>query len=296
MEIVFLGTSCMQPTKERNHSSFLLSFNQENILFDCGEGTQRQLRIAGLKPAKITKLLISHWHGDHIFGIPGLLSSMGADQYAKKLQIFGPKGSRKYFEHLLKSFAAKDIIDFEVHEVKSGKIFENEDFKLEAYPLQHSTDTIGFVFHEKDRLRINMAKADKLGLKEGPLMGKLQQGKAIEFNGKKIKAEEVTYFVKGRKIGYIADTLPCMGADKIAKNCDLLISEGTHLSDIGERTERYMHLSVKDAALIASKNNAKKLVITHISPRYKSISEIVEEANDYFPNAIIAADLMRIKV
>lgn len=296
MEIVFLGTSCMQPTKERNHSSFLLSFNQENILFDCGEGTQRQLRIAGLKPAKISKLLISHWHGDHVFGISGLLSSMGADQYAKKLQIFGPKGSKKYLEHLLKSFAAKDIIDFEVHEVKSGKIFENEDFELEAYPLQHSTDTIGFVFHEKDRLRINMAKADKLGLKEGPLMGKLQQGKDIEWNGKKIKAKDVTYFVKGRKIGYIADTLPCMGADKIAKDCDLLISEGTHLSDIGEKTEKYMHLSVKDAALIASKNNAKKLVITHISPRYKSISDIVEEANNFFPNTIIAADLMRIKV
>ncbi len=286
----------MQPTKERNHSSFLLSFNQENILFDCGEGTQRQLRIAGLKPAKISKLLISHWHGDHVFGISGLLSSMGADQYAKKLQIFGPKGSKKYLEHLLKSFAAKDIIDFEVHEVKSGKIFENEDFELEAYPLQHSTDTIGFVFHEKDRLRINMAKADKLGLKEGPLMGKLQQGKDIEWNGKKIKAKDVTYFVKGRKIGYIADTLPCMGADKIAKDCDLLISEGTHLSDIGEKTEKYMHLSVKDAALIASKNNAKKLVITHISPRYKSISDIVEEANNFFPNTIIAADLMRIKV
>ena len=120
----------MQPTKERNHSSFLLSFNQENILFDCGEGTQRQLRIAGLKPAKISKLLISHWHGDHVFGISGLLSSMGADQYAKKLQIFGPKGSKKYLEHLLKSFAAKDIIDFEVHEVKSGKIFENEEVDI----------------------------------------------------------------------------------------------------------------------------------------------------------------------
>ncbi|MFA6461540.1 MAG: ribonuclease Z [Candidatus Woesearchaeota archaeon] len=296
VEIIFLGTSCMQPTKERNHSSFLLQFNQENILFDCGEGTQRQLRIAGLKPAKITRLLISHWHGDHVFGIPGLLSSMGADQFAKKLYIYGPKGSKKYLEHLLQSFAAKDIIEHEVHEVESGTIFENEDFKLIAEPLKHSATCVGFSFIEKDRLRINLAKAKKLGLSEGPELGKLQQGQDIIHKGKKIKSSEVTYLVQGKKISYIADTLPCNGADKLAKNAELLISEGTHLSDICEKTEKYMHLTVKDAALIASGNNAKKLIITHISPRYKSIAEITEEARQYFDNTIIAEDFMRIRV
>lgn len=296
MEIIFLGTSCMQPTKERNHPSFLLRYNEENILFDCGEGTQRQLRIAGLKPAKITKLLISHWHGDHVFGISGLLSSMGADQYAKKLEIYGPEGSKKYLEHLLKSFAARNIIAFEVHEVKSGTIFENEDFKLEAQPLKHSDTCIGFSFVEKDRLRINIAKAAKLGLKEGPILGKLQQGKEVLHAGKKIAPEEVAYEVKGKRISYVADTLPCEGANKLALDADVLISEGTHLSDIGEKTEKYMHLTVKDAALIASENNAKKLIITHISPRYKSIAEITEEARNYFDNTVIAKDFLRIKV
>ncbi|MEK6938632.1 MAG: ribonuclease Z [Nanoarchaeota archaeon] len=295
-EIIFLGTSCMQPTKERNHPSFLLQFNQENILFDCGEGTQRQLRIAGLKPAKITRLLISHWHGDHVFGIPGLLSSMGADQFAKKLYIYGPKGSKKYLENMLNGFVAKDIIEFEIKEVEKGIFFENEDFCLEAQPLKHSADCIGFSFIEKDRLRINLSKAAKFGLKEGPILGKLQQGEAVVFEGKKIKSSEVAYEVKGKKISYIADTLPCAGANKLAKDADLLISEGTHLSEIEDKAEKYMHLTIKDAALIASQNNAKKLVITHLSQRYKSVSEVVDEARLYFDNSIIASDFMRIKV
>ncbi len=296
VEITFLGTSCMQPTKERNHSSFLLRFNEENILFDCGEGTQRQLRIAGLKPAKITRLLISHWHGDHVFGIPGLLSSMGADQFAKKLYIYGPKGSKRYLENMVKSFAAKDIIEYEIKEVEKGIFFENEDFQLEAQPLKHSADCIGFSFIEKDRLRINLAKAAKFGLTEGPILGKLQSGEAVTFNGKKIKPSDVAYEVQGKKISYIADTLPCAGANKLAKEADLLISEGTHLEELREKTEKYMHLTIKDAALIASQNNAKKLIITHLSQRYKSTAEVIEEARQYFDNTIIAEDFMKIKV
>jgi len=295
IKITFLGTSCMQPTKTRNHSGFLLSYKNENILFDCGEGIQRQMRLAGIKPAKVTKLLISHWHGDHVFGIPGLLSSMGADQYAKKLQIYGPKGTKKYLGHLLKSFAAKGIIDHEIKEVSSGLFYENDDFKLEAQPLKHSVKCVGFSFKEKDRLRIKVAQANKLGLK-GPILGKLQLGKNVLFKDKKIDFEDVTYLVKGKKISYIADTAICQGANKLAREVDLLISEGTHLSDIKEKTEKYMHLTVKEAALIASENNAKKLVITHISPRYKSDAEIVEEARTYFDETIVAEDFMKIDV
>jgi ribonuclease Z len=285
----------MQPTKKRNHPSFMLSYKNENILFDCGENVQRQMRLTGIKPAKITRLLISHWHGDHVFGIPGLMSSMGADQYAKKLYIYGPKGSKKYLEHMFKSFASNDIIPYEIKEVKSGVCFENDDFQLTAEPLKHSADCVGFSFIEKDRLRIKVAKAEKLGL-SGPILGKLQDGNDVIHEGKKIKSSDLTYLVVGKKISYVADTLPCNGANKLAENADLLISEGTHLSDIKEKTKKYMHLTVKDAALIASENNAQKLVITHISPRYKSISEIVSEARTYFDNTIVAEDFMKIKV
>jgi ribonuclease Z len=294
-EIIFLGTSCMQPTKNRNHSSFVLKYKSENIMFDCGEGTQRQMRIAGLKPAKISRLLISHWHGDHVFGIPGLMSTMGADQFAKKLYIYGPKGSKKYLEHLFKSFAAKDIIDHEIKEVFSGVFFENDDFKIEAHPLKHSALCIGFSFIQKDKLRINVSKAEKLKL-SGPILGELQKGQDVMVKGKLLKSSEITYPVVGKKISYIADTSICDGANALARDADLLISEGTHLSELGEKIEKYMHLTVKDAALIASENNSKKLVITHISPRYKDTSEIIAEAKTYFDNTVVAEDFMKFKI
>src|SRR3989344_6015235 len=295
IEIVFLGTSSMQPTKTSNHSAILLSYEKENMLFDCGEGTQRQMRTIGVKPAKITRLFISHWHGDHVFGIPGLLSSMGADNFADKLYIYGPKGTKKYLDHLLKSFASKDIIPFEVKEVKEGVILDKEDFVIEARELKHSVTCFGYSFIEKDKRRINVLKAKKLNL-SGPILGKVQEGKVITYNDKKINPDEVSYLVKGKKVSYIADTLPCNGADKLARDADLLISEGTHLDEISEKTRKYMHLTIKEAALIASENNAQKLIITHISQRYKDTHEIVEEARTYFDNSIVAEDFMRVKL
>ena len=295
IDILFLGTGCMQPTKTRNHSGILLTAKKENILLDCGEGIQRQMRIAGIKPAKVTRLLISHWHGDHVFGIPGLMSSMGADKPGTKLYIYGPAGTKNYLDHMLHSFAAKDIIEHEVQEVRSGVFFESDEFKLEAWPLKHSTPCVGYSYLEKDRLRIDEAKVKKIGL-QGPLLGKIQQGEDVVFQGKKIKVKDITYITMGKKISYIADTVPCEGANKLAENADLLISEGTHLDEIKEKTERYMHLTVKQAALIASENNAKKLIITHLSQRYKSSADIITEARTYFDNAIVAEDFMRVNV
>ena len=295
MEITFLGTGCMQPTKMRNHSGILLSYKTENILFDCGEGIQRQMRIAGIKPAKVTRILISHWHGDHVFGIPGLMSSMGADKAETKLMIYGPIGTQKYLENVWKSFACKDIIEYEVKEVKKGKIYENDDFLIEAQPLKHSTPCIGFSFIEKDRYRIKVAKAEALEL-SGPILGQLQKGEDVEFKGKKIKSSDVTYLVKGKKISYVADTVMCEGANTLAQDADLLISEGTHLDDIKEKAGKYMHLTIKEAAIMASENNAKKLVITHLSQRYKEPSEILAEAKAYFANSTVAEDFLKIKV
>ena len=257
------------------------------------------MRIIGVKPAKITRLCITHWHGDHVFGIPGLLSSMGADRSGQEeeqvLHIYGPKGSKVYLTNMIKSFAAKDIIHFDVHEVSAGKAYEGDDFILEVQKLEHSVPCIGYSFREKDKLRIDIAKAKKLGL-EGPVLGKLQQGEDVTLKGKKIKARDVTYCTMGKKISYVTDTVPCKGADLLAKDADLLICEGTHLDEIREKSEKSRHMTVKQAALIASENNVQKLVITHISQRYKMSSEIIEEARTYFNNSVVAEDFMKIKV
>ena len=285
----------MQPTKTRNHAGVLLQYKKEQILFDCGEAIQRQMRHAGVKPAKTTRLCISHWHGDHVFGIPGLLSSMGADQFASKLEIYGPKGTKAYMNHILKWFAAKDIIPFTVHEVSKGIIFEGDDFYVEVEPLKHSVPCIGFRFVEKDRRRINVSKAKKLGL-AGPVLGKLQKGKNVVVDGKKILADDVTYVVEGKSVSYVTDTMECNGADKLARGTDVLILEGTLLDNLRKNAIKSKHLTVKQAALIASRNEAKKLVITHISQRYKSSADIVSEARDHFDNTIVAEDFMRLKV
>ena len=144
MKITFLGTGAMLPTKERNPNAIFVSYNSEGILIDCAEGTQRQLRYAGISPTKVTKLLITHWHGDHVLGIPGLMQSLGASGYAKKLEIYGPKGSRNFFRNMINGLAFKSRIEFELKEINEGKFFENEDFYLEANEVKHSIDCLNY--------------------------------------------------------------------------------------------------------------------------------------------------------
>src|SRR3989338_1944648 len=151
MEILFLGTSSMVPTKERNHSGILIKYKNENILADCGEGIQRQLKIAEAKLTKITKILISHWHGDHVLGIPGLMQSMSASGYSGKLGIYGPQGTKDFMKKMLEVFAFDNKIDAEVNELKGGKFFENDDFILEAKQLEHNIPTLGYSLIEKDK-------------------------------------------------------------------------------------------------------------------------------------------------
>ena len=196
---------------------------------------------------------------------------------------------------MLKGFAAKDIIEHEIHEVSSGVIFENDDFAIKTAELKHSVKCVGFKFQEKDRLRINVSKAKKLGL-EGEILGKLQKGKNVIHEGEKIKFEDVTYSVTGKAVSYITDTMECNGIGKLAEDNDLLILEGTLLDNLRHNARKSKHLTVKQAALLAQQLNVNKLVITHISQRYKNNNEIIEEAGQYFPNVVVAEDFMKIEV
>ena len=219
MQITFLGTSSMVPTKDRNHSAVFLSYGTEGILFDCGEGTQRQFKIAGISLTKTTKILLTHWHGDHVLGLPGLMQTLSSLEYNQKLNIYGPKDTKKRIESMFEAFIFDKKLDFEVHEVREGKFFENEDFVLEAYQLEHGIEILGFKFVEKDKRKVDMKKAKKLGLEEGPSIGKLQSGHSIEHNGKKIMPDDVSYTEKGKVVAYVTDTLLCEGCYKTAKRC-----------------------------------------------------------------------------
>ncbi|MBU2638033.1 MAG: ribonuclease Z [Nanoarchaeota archaeon] len=294
MEITFLGTGAMVPTADRNHCSFLLAFRDEGILFDCGEGTQRQLKKAKISPAKITKILISHWHGDHVLGIPGLIQTMAACEYSGTLEIYGPSGSKEFFSRMFNSFVLESRISVNVHEVNDGVFFENEWFNIEAKPLRHSSRCIAFAFIEKDRRRINIDYIKKFGLQQHPVLKQLQQGKDIEWKGSKIKADEATFVVKGKKIAYVADTAMCNNAVEIAKDADLLICEATLAEDMKDKAEISRHLTSSQSAEIAKSANAKKLVLTHFSPRYKTVTHIKEQAKKVFKNVSCAKDFMKL--
>jgi ribonuclease Z len=297
IELIFLGTSSMVPTKERNHSSILLSFKGNNILIDCGEGTQRQLKLAGISANKINKILISHWHGDHVLGLPGLIQTLAANNYDKILEIYGPKGTKSKINYMFKAFEFdQSKIELKIIEITKGKIFENKDYLLETIPLEHGIKSLGFNFIEKDRRKIEMSKAKKLNLKEGLKLGKLQEGKIITLNGIKIKPDDVSYIVKGKKITFVSDTLICKNAFKLSQNADLLISEATYHSNLEAKGEEYFHMTAKQAASIANKSNVQELILTHISARYKDSKEVEDDAKDVFENVRCAYDLMKVKI
>jgi ribonuclease Z len=296
MQITFLGTSAMVPTKERNHSAVLISYGTEGILVDCGEGTQRQMKIAGIKPSKVTKILISHWHGDHVLGIPGLIQTLAKNGYDKTLDIYGPKGTTERINYLFKAFSFEDKIEINIKEITKKRFFDGEDFFLESLPLEHSIETLGFSFIEKDRRRIKVGFVNKIGIPEGPLLGKLQSGESIIFKGKKITPEQATYSVKGKKITFVSDTVYCNNALELARESDILVCEATYADDLKEKAEEYGHMTSRQAALIANKANAKKLILTHFSQRYKTMQKVEDDAKDIFSNTICAYDFMKLKI
>ncbi len=286
----------MVPTKERNHSAFFLKFGTEGILFDCGEGTQRQMKKFGIKITKVTKILITHWHGDHVLGLPGLLQSIFSTEGAERIKIYGPPGSKKYFKSLMAGLATEGDIDVEIKEVKDAVCFENEKFKIETLSVKHSTPCNAYAFIEKDKRKIKINAIKKLGIPEGPLLGELQRGKNIKFNNKTIKADETTTIVKGKKITYITDTNLVKNCYEIAKNSDILICESTYASDMEDRAKERGHMTAKEAGQLASSSNAKKLILTHFSGRYKDSGVLEEDARTVFDNTFCAYDGMKIKI
>jgi ribonuclease Z len=294
MEVIFLGTSSMVPTKERNHSSLLLNFKSEGILIDCGEGTQRQLKICGIKPSRITKILISHWHGDHVLGLPGLLQTMASGDYTGKLRIYGPKGTKEHFRHMEAAFVFEDALDYEVSEVESGIFVDDKEYCLEALPVEHGMRCLAYAFIEKDRRRIKPDVLKKLGIPDGPHLASLQEGKPLVWKNRTITPEEATYIVKGKRISFIADTLFCDNCLKIAKDSDLLICEATYANDLREKAEQYKHMTAEQAAQVANMAKVKRLVLTHFSQRYKNCQQIEEDARAVFNNITCANDFMKI--
>ena len=293
--ITFLGTSQAIPTATRNHTAILLQYKNENILIDCGEGTQRQFRKAKINPCKLTKILITHWHGDHILGLPGLFQTLVLNGYNKTLHIYGPKGTKKYIKEFSNFFPIKKL-KVKIQE-GTGKFLETKDFEISALPLQHGCPCNGYVFKEKQKIRIDKNKLKKLKIKDQTKIAQLAKGKSIKINGKIIHPSQITYKQPSRKITFILDTKLCPNVNKLAKDSELLILEATYSKKESALAKKYGHMTTEHSAKIAKKANAKKLILTHISQRYEFKEKmLLNEAKKIFPNTTIAKDLMEVEV
>ena len=291
--IRFLGTADAIPSIKRNHTSILINYKEESILIDCGEGTQRQFKYAKISPYKITRFLISHWHGDHVLGIPGLLQTMAFSDYNKTLHVYGPKGTKKYMDQILKTFVFYGNIKINVQEIdKEGVFFDNQDFYLEASMMTHGTPCIAYNFIKKGILKINKQKLKKSGLPQGPILKKIKEGQDIIYNGKKFRAKDLTYSEDNKKISIILDTSYNEKIPVFVKSADLMISESNFASDLESKAKEYKHLTAKQVAEAAKKAKVKSLILTHISQRYeKQPKKILNEAKKIFKKVSIAKDL-----
>ena len=294
--IIFLGTGQAIPTAKRNHTSILIKYKNENLLFDCGEGTQRQFRKAKLNMCKITRIFITHWHGDHILGLPGLFQTLQLNKCQNTIHIYGPRGTKEFISLMLRLFVNVGKLNIEVHEIESGKVFENNDFCVEALPMKHNAPCLAYSFIEKDKVRINKNKLKKLKLKPLQIKEVIKNG-ILNLEKKKIKLSDISYQQKGKKISIILDTAVNLNTYKISENSDLLICEATYSEKEKELAKEYKHLTARDAAGIAKKSRVKRLILTHLSQRYEKAGfEIFEEAKKIFKNVGVAEDLDKIGV
>ncbi len=292
------------PTRLRWPTATAMIRGGEILLFDCGEGTQLQFQKARLKPGKLTKIFITHFHGDHFYGLIGLLTSLQLGGRKNALHLYGPKGLDQYLEFMqkLSHFTfGYDIFIHEVAENDTKTVWDFEEYQVIAKPLQHSLFVLGFRLEEKPKPgKFNVLEAEKLGVPAGPQRKLLQEGISVRIaNGREILPSEILGPEKpGKTITFCLDTRPCKNSVELAKDADLLIHDGTFDESKQDWAELTGHSTVVQTAEIAKEAVVKSLVLTHISARYeeKDFVDLLVQAQRVFPNTILGHDLLRIVV
>ena len=311
MNITFLGTSSGVPTSTRNVSSLALKLSQtaEVWLFDCGEGTQHQLLKSNIKSSQIKKIFITHMHGDHIYGLPGLLATLGLSGNSSGIEIYGPAELRGFITSALKSSYCRlsyplQFIEVENFASQNKILFENNKIEVSCANLKHRLPAYGYRVNEKDKPGIfNIEKAEYLKIPPGPIYSELQQGKKVKlddgrhFDGKEFCGPPR----KGQSFVYCTDTVFSESAVSLSRNADLLVHESTFSKEDEKMAYEKLHSTTIMAAKTALLSNTKKLIITHLSPRYTNRSSItptdlLEEAKKIFPNTFLAKDFLTTEI
>ncbi|MCL6632389.1 MAG: ribonuclease Z [Alicyclobacillus herbarius] len=304
MHIYFLGTGAGIPSKRRNVTSICLRLEPklgQIWMFDCGEGTQHRVLESPIRLAKLTRVFITHLHGDHLYGLPGLLSSRSFQAPDRPLCLYGPPGLERYLEVSLKSSGTHLTYPLQVVELKNGQTLTVDGFTIHVQPLQHGLPCFGYRIEEPPRPgRLRHDKLEALNIPPGPVYKELKQGKTVTLpDGRAINGKEfVDPPIPGRVVALLGDTSPCSQADELAAHADVLIHEATYDARDAALAHMHQHSTNLDAAKLAKRARVKRLILTHLSSRYDERAEqrLLEDARAIFPATELASDLSEFAV
>lgn len=290
-DIIILGCSSQQPTRARNHGAYLVRWNDEGLLFDPGEGTQRQFIFANVAPPVVTRIFVSHFHGDHCLGLGSMLMRLNLDKVTHPIHCYYPASGKLYFERLRFGSIYHETITVIEHPIsKEGIVVQDDHFQIEARFLDHGVDNIGWRITEPDTHKFDKEKLRAFNI-EGKMIRTLEKEGKILVDGKWIMLDEVSWLRKGDTLAVVIDTRHCQAALDLARGAKVLICESTFLDEERELAEKYHHLTAKQAAEIAKQAGVEQLILTHFSARYQDPEVFAKEACPIFPNTFVAEDL-----
>ncbi|MDX2194086.1 MAG: ribonuclease Z [Gemmatimonadales bacterium] len=299
LTVTLLGTAAACPTVDRNVAALAVAREGETLLFDCGEGTQRQMMRYGVGFA-FRDLYVTHYHADHILGITGLLRTMGLQDRTAPVVLHGPKGAARILGACASLGVERSRFPVEVVEVQPGDVLRRDGYAIEVFETEHRPDTVGYALREEVRLgRFNPARARELGIPEGPAWGRLHRGEAVTLDdGRVVTADDLVGPTRpGRLVVYGGDTRPCRAVIEASRGADLLVHEATFGDDERERARETGHSTAAEAAQVALEAGVRRLVLTHISARYsREAPELLAEARAVFPETSIGRDGMALDV
>jgi ribonuclease Z len=300
VQLVFLGTGSGKPTPHRNVSAMALFREGKLYLFDCGEATQIQMTRSPLRPGSLEAIFLTHFHGDHVNGLLGLVGSQTLNQRDAPLTVVGPSGLRRWFKCMRDLHILWPSFRLDATEVTAeGIVYEEEDFHVEAMALNHRVETWGYAFVEKARPgRFDLDKARALGIPPGPMYGRLQRGESIVLDdGRQIHPDDVLGHARpGLKIVYCTDTAPCENAIRLAQDADVLVHEATYPAGDEKLAHSRGHSTAADAARVAREARVHQLVLTHVSQKYMRLDQLRDQAREIFPNTVVAHDFFELDV
>ena len=295
-ELVVLGTAGQVPTTKRNHNGYLLRWNGEAILFDPGEGTQRQLLHAGISSSVITAICITHFHGDHCLGLPGVLARFALDQRERPVDLYFPESGAEHLDRLRRAAAFQPWPGVRLHALgPAGASIERDECRLVAAPLDHTIDVLGWRVEERTRRHLLNERLDAFAI-VGSDRGRLIREGCLETPAGRVHIDDVSETRPGQRFAFVMDTALCDTAVGLAEGADLAVCESTYLDDEADLADRNRHLTARQAAWIASEAGARQLVLTHFSQRHGDERVYAREASDVFPAVVAARDLTVVAV